>query len=121
MTKMLWLLVVVVAGLCPRGVAAQKQRMSDSHRPDPYDYPVTVHVAHARLIGAPNTMLHLDAVIDGKSVELETNAGALLHTGDYKARLVSDDEKKSGWFSKSYDILFSDGTHVIFSEVAESE
>jgi len=116
-----WLMVMVLVGMCGVSMMGQKQRLSDSKRPDPYDYPVTVHVAHARLTGAPNTVLHLDAVIDGKSVELEAAAGALLHTGEYKARVVSDDEKKSGWFSKSYDILFSDGTHVIFSEVAESE
>ena len=45
----------------------------------------------------------------------------LLHIGDYQGRIVSVDDKKSGWFSKSYELLFSDGTHVVFTEVAESE
>jgi len=45
----------------------------------------------------------------------------LLHTGEYQARIVTEDEKKSGWFSKMYELLFTDGTKVMFSEVAESE
>ena len=101
---------------------AQKQRYSDSHRPDPLDYPLTIHVTHARVSGAGvSGVLHIDGVIDGKKVELEANASGLLHIGEYRARLVSSDEKKSGWFSRSYDLLFTDGTHVLFVEVAESE
>lgn len=66
-------------------------------------------------------MLHIDTVIDGKKVEMETSASGLLHVGDYRARIVTSDEKKSGWFSRSYELLFTDGTHVVFTEVAESE
>jgi hypothetical protein len=91
-------------------------------RPDPLAYPLTVHVTHARVTGVGTAgVLHLDAIVDGKKVELETNAAALLHIGDYQGRVVSVDDKKSGWFSKSYELLFSDGTHVVFAEVAESE
>jgi hypothetical protein len=101
---------------------AQKQRYSESHKPDPLEYPLTIHVTHARVAGLGTAgVLHLDAVIDGVKVELETNASGLLHVGDYRARVVTQDEKKSGWFSKSYELLFSDGTHVVFTEVAESE
>ena len=104
------------------GAGAQKQRYSDNHRPDPYEYTLLVHVTHARVttLGGVST-LHLDAVIDNKRVELETGASGLLHVGDYQARVVTNDEKKSGWFSRSYELLFSDGTHVMFTEVAESE
>lgn len=102
--------------------SAQKQRYSESHKPDPLLWPLTIHVTHARITGvSPNSILHLDGVVDGKHVELETSASGLLHTGDYQARVVTSDEKKSGWFSRSYELLFTDGTHVVFTEVAESE
>jgi hypothetical protein len=102
--------------------AAQKARYSQSHSPDPLEWPLTIHVTNARLTGSGAAgVLHLDAVIDGKKVELEAPAGALLHIGDYQGRVAATDEKKSGWFSKSYELLFSDRTHVIFTEVAESE
>jgi len=66
-------------------------------------------------------ILHITAVVDGKKIVLETGAAALLHAGDYQARIVSDNQKKSGWFSRTYELLFSDGTHVAFNQVAESE
>jgi hypothetical protein len=120
----LWLIVVAMM-LAAGTASAQKQRYSQSsQRAVELDYPVMVHVAHARLtgaIGGGTGTLHLDTVIDGKTVELEAGAGALLHTGDYRARVVSDEEKKSGWFSKTYELIFSDGTKVVFTEVAESE
>lgn len=115
-----WMALALMAVALP--CAAQKQRYSQSQRPDPLLWPLTIHVTHARVSGAGATgVLHLDAVIDGKKVELETPASGLLHVGDYQGRVVTQDEKKSGWFSRSYELLFIDGTHVVFNEVAESE
>jgi hypothetical protein len=102
--------------------SAQKTRYSTSKGADQLDYPLTVHVTHARVSSlAGVSVLHLDVVIDGTKVELEAGASGLLHTGDYRGRIVTNDDKKSGWFSRSYELLFSDGTHVVFTEVAESE
>jgi hypothetical protein len=109
---------------------AQKARYSSGKQAEQLDYPVTVHVSHARLMrpfptaGAEqssSSYLHLDALVDGKHVELEANAGALLEIGDYRARIVTNTETKAGFFSKSYELLFADGTHVLFVEVAETE
>jgi len=117
-----WLTLVFCLALGTGLASAQKARYSESHRPDPLLYPLIVHVTHARVQGAGSTgVLHLDAIIDNKKVELEANASALLHVGDYQARILAEDHKKSGWFSKSYELLFSDGTTVAFAEVAESE
>ena len=117
-----WLAAVVCVALGLGAGVAQKQRYSESHKPDPLEYPLVAHVTHARVTGAGSAgVLHIDALIDQKHVELEAPASGLLHVGDYRARIVANDEKKSGWFSRSYELLFSDGTHVVFTEVAESE
>ncbi len=108
---------------------AQKQRYSAS-QDEKLAYPLVVHVTHARLVrpfasaggdqGA-SSYLHLDAVIDGRHVELEANAGALLELGPYSGRVVTNNETKAGFFSRTYELLFADRTHLIFTEVAESE
>ena len=117
-----WFVVAVLLISSFGVLRAQKQRYSQSSKSaEALQYPLLVHVAHARLMGQPVSVLHLDVVIDGKTVELEAGATSLLHIGEYQARLLKDDEGKSGWFSKSYELLFTDGTKVVFSEVAESE
>jgi hypothetical protein len=117
----------VVLGVGSAG--AQKQRYSAS-QDEKLDYPLLVHVSHARLVrpfataggdqGA-SSYLHLDALIDGRHVELEANAAALLELGDYRGRIVTHNETKAGFFSRTYELLFADRTHLIFTEVAESE
>lgn len=113
------------------GVAsAQKQRYSASQKADQLDYPLIVHVTHARLMrpfvttggdqGA-SSYLHLDTLIDGRHVELEANAGALLQLGEYSARILTNSETKAGFFSRTYELLFADRTKLVFTEVAESE
>jgi hypothetical protein len=120
-------MVVLVLG-CSLGAQAQKGRYSSSGTSaDEYNYPLMVHVLGSHLEGstAPGAVspseLHLNVLVDGQKMELVTEAGALLHAGDYRARMVANDEKKSGWFSRSYELLFSDRTHVVFRVVAESE
>ncbi len=117
-----WLLVVSTG-------VAQKQRYSAS-QDEKLNYPLVVHVTHARLVrpfatsggdqGA-SSYLHLDTVIDGRHVELEANAAALLELGAYNGRIVTNNETKAGFFSRTYELLFADRTHLIFTEVAESE
>ena len=114
--------LAAVAVLGALTLSAQKQRYSESHRAEALDYPLTAHVTHARVqMAGSDSVLHIEATINGTHVELETGATGLLHTGDYQARVVTNEERKSGWFSRSYELLFSDGTHVVFKEVAESE
>ena len=123
MMKRLSVVVVLALG-CSLGAQAQKARYSSSGTSaDEYNYPLMVHVVGSRLEGsaAAPSELHLNVVIDGQKLELATDAGALLHAGDYRARMVVNDEKKSGWFSRSYELLFSDRTHIVFRVVAESE
>lgn len=118
MSRWICVPLLFAASVC----GAQKQRYSESHKADVLDYPLVIHVTHARVgMAGSESVLHIDGVVNGTHVELETGATGLLHTGDYQARVVSNEERKSGWFSRSYELLFSDGTHVVFREVAESE
>ena len=112
------MLILIGVPVC----SAQKQRYSESRKAESLDYPLVAHVTHARVqMAGTESVLHIEALINGTHVELEAGATGLLHTGDYQARLVNNEERKSGWFSRSYELLFSDGTHVVFKEVAESE
>ncbi len=112
------------------GASAQKQRYSASQKADQLDYPLVVHVTHARLVRpfasaggdqVASSYLHLDTVIDGRHIELEANAAALLELGTYSGRIVTNNETKAGFFSRTYELLFNDRTHLVFTEVAESE
>ncbi len=126
-----WFMVVGCLALSAGvGALAQKQRYSASQKADQLDYPLIVHVTHARLVrpfvtsGGDQTAssyLHLDTIIDNRHVELEANAAALLELGTYSARMVTNNETKAGFFSRTYELLFADRTHLIFTEVAESE
>jgi len=113
------LLLVLAAGTA---MAQGKQRFGDyAKAANPADYPLTLHVTHAFLSGALNE-LRLDAVVNGKNLQLQSqDHSGLLHVGDYKARLVKDEENKGGWFTVTYELLLADGTHWFFNVVAESE
>ena len=117
-----WLSVMLLFGLAIAATAQDKQRLGTNKTSvNPADFSVTVHITHAFLEGVQNH-LHLDAVVDGKKYQMESLDGStMLHVGDYKARVVRDDEKKSDLFTKAYEILFPDGTHWVFTVVGESE
>lgn len=129
-TGLKWLALVACCLLLSAACAsAQKQRYSAS-QDEKLAYPLVVHVTHARLVRpfasaggdqSASSYLHLDAVIDGRHVELEANAAALLELGPYSGRVVTNNETKAGFFSRTYELLFADRTHLIFTEVAESE
>jgi hypothetical protein len=100
--------------------AQQKERFGHDAAPvNPANYPLTLHVEHAFVNAGA---LHLEVALDGKHLELQSlDPLVLLHTGDYKARIAKRDEKKNGFFSATYELLFADGTHWMFAEVGESE
>lgn len=109
--------------------------------PTAADYDLTVHVTGSHLVslGGSNWVEfspRLDAVINGKKVELfELKIrGAVLHTGDYKARIVSGGGSKTRMGQTgqandastyedtvTYEFLFSDGSKRKFMLVGEQE
>jgi len=117
----------LLLGMAALPAAAQKQRYSSSGQVE-IDYPLLAHVTRTWLASAPGatddapgtTSLHLEAVIDGQKYELRASASGLLHVGDYRAREIRGNESKAGWFSRSYELRFEDGTHVLFKVVGES-
>jgi hypothetical protein len=109
-----------------------------SPAPQAADYNISVHVTQSRLIpffgtGSPQFIPRLDAVIDGKKVQLVELRPryAVLHTGDYKARIEKTGEGKTragqtGNASSyedevTYELLLTDGTKRQFMLVGEQE
>jgi len=95
-------------------------------KPNPADYPVTIHVNSSELaiacsifMGGCNLELrqHLNVVIDGKKYEMNSTgfADAALLTGDYKAKLLDEDSPskdnppRSYEYHQKYEFLFPDG------------
>jgi len=100
--------------------------------PPAADYDLPVHVTQSKLeqvcvSGLCNYALHLTGTIAGKKVEVvETKIRmAVLHTGDYKARVAKTGEGKAGIASYedqiTYEILMPDGTKRQFIMVGEEE
>jgi hypothetical protein len=101
---------------------AQKQRVSEptSHSSvNPTDFPLTVHVTGTHILSEMIGRVEVDATIQGHKYQLTSNLVELLHLGDYKGRVIVDREQKSGLFTKTYEVLFADGSHSIFSVVGE--
>jgi hypothetical protein len=106
--------------------------------PQAADYNIPVHVTRSHLVslGGGNWVEfspRLDAVINGKKVELFEMKirGAVLHPGDYKARVVKTGEGKTRMGQAStassyedeitYEILVPDGTKRQFMLIGEEE
>jgi hypothetical protein len=109
--------------------------------PQAADYNLTVHVTHSKLVslGGNNWVEfspRLSAVINGKKVELFEMKirSAVLHTGDYKARIVrtgeSDTKSRMGQQADptpayedaiTYEFLLPDGSKRKFILVGEEE
>jgi hypothetical protein len=91
----------------PTAIFAQKGK------PNPADYPVMVHV-----VGSQGSSLslyqHVEAIIDGKQVELQGAGRGLLALGDYQAQPkpgVQPPKNPNGHDTyQAYELLFSDGT-----------
>lgn len=92
-------------------------------KPDPEIYTITVHVRSSRLVtNCGNVTLgssicyanqELKVEIDGKKYDL--NSGGLRHPavlrpGNYKGRLLKEDTKRDFEYTRTYELLFSDGS-----------
>lgn len=109
-------------------------------KPEPAEYTVAVHVYSSGMVSVCNNFLgnagcklreHLNAVIDGKKYELNSKeyADAALLTGDYKAKLITDEPPDpytgkpptSYEYHQIYEFLFPDGKTRRYIVVGGSE
>ena len=112
-----WLLMLSL------GSVAQKPK------PQPGDFPLTVHVKRSRIEPFRDTTpLHLWVVISGKSLEFTDfthsqyfGFTAIVVPGDYRARLSHEETRRGGQLQQTYEFLWPDGTLETFDLVGESE
>lgn len=100
-------------------------------KPNPADYTVTVHVQSSHLIdicssyikGATcNWTQSLTVLIDGTKYEImdQHYGNAVLRLGDYKARIVKEDTSHAYEYTRTYELLFADGTARKYNVIGES-
>ena len=109
--------------LCISASPSSAQRYSQSGtKVSPAAFPLVVHVSGSHFSPEAQGILFVDAEIKGERVKMETNVlSGLMPAGDYKARVASQHQDKNGSFSRSYEILFEDGTHHVFNVIGTSE
>lgn len=122
-------LIVAILALLPAFAAGQQ---TNTQAPD---YNITVHVEISRLVAlCPDTgcgmVQHLSVVIDGKKFELQSDRAAihalqlhngfyLLRAGDYRARILAEDNKRSYEYERIYELSFGDGHTAKYRVVGE--
>jgi hypothetical protein len=94
--------------------------------PNPAEYTVNIHVSASRTVienGYTGYLQRLNVVIDGKKYELRGNAGGvlLLALGDYKARIITDEQKGTYDSFKIYEFIFPDQKTRKFTVVGMTE
>jgi hypothetical protein len=103
-------------------------------KPNPADYNIKIHISasHQKTecvngLCNPNT-LSVDAILNGKKIELSGNAVIVEHTvmlispGDYSVKIIRDAHNSdSTLFNQEYDLLLPDNTvwHCTTTGVSE--
>jgi hypothetical protein len=107
-------------------------------KPKPADYTITVHVQSSHMNYECDTLVfghpdcgkrqHLNVIIDGKKYELDGGQrDYLLHVGDYKAKVLTDDSTDNiapegdYEYRLKYEFLFPNGKTRKYLVVGESE
>jgi hypothetical protein len=110
-------------------------------KPHPEDYPIVVHVQSSRLVMECRSVLTMGRTLCTQNLYLNVQIGGkafgfkaagddyqyVLHTGDYKAKMLNDDpadpDNPPGAYEYrlKYEFLFPDGKTRKFAVVSESE
>jgi hypothetical protein len=97
------------------------------------DYNLNIHVSETRIgvdcgVSSGNSscksVQQLSAVIDGAKYELESETyfpKGIVALGDYKAKLVQDQEKPTHEFNRTYELMFPDGSTRKFRVTGQVE
>lgn len=98
------------------------------------DYSIKVHVTASR-IGTDcgsvtngnsgcKSVQQISAMVDGVKYEMESETffpKGIVALGDYEAKLVDDQQKPTREFSRSYDLMFPDGSTRKFRVIGQTE
>lgn len=96
-------------------------------------YTIPVHVLESHIGLSCNTTKGtssckstqvLTAQVEGKKFELESEtffSKGLVALGDYQAKLGDHKEKPTGEFTRSYDLMFPDGSTRTFNVIGQTE
>jgi hypothetical protein len=100
--------------------------------PGSAEYTIAVHVQGSQLVNVCGSdskgsscgwMQKLTVTIDGKKYEIEDGSERrdLLHTGDYKAKILKDETTRPYEYRRIYEFQFADGKTRKFIVVGEFE
>lgn len=115
------LVVLLCVLVCSASLMYGQKRRLGQAAPNPADYSIKIHISasHLREECTSNgcfNRLHVDAVLQGKKIELSGNEIdikkklVLVAPGDYYVRLIGSDNSSSRtFFSQTYDLLLPDG------------
>lgn len=116
--------------------------MAWAEKPNPADYAVKVHVQRSRIaldcwgvnggVNICDWQQRLSVLIDGKKFEIvgpttskkvhiPPGPAMVLHTGEYPAKVVKDNNDHTYEYSLSYELLFPDGETRKYQVVGESQ
>jgi len=97
------------------------------------DYAIKVHVSASHIgyfCGVTNgdssckSVQQLNVLIDGAKYELQSETyfpKGVVGLGDYQAKLVSDEQKPTREFTRTYDLMFPDGSTRKFRVIGQME
>ncbi len=98
------------------------------------DYTLTIHVSQTRIGTDCGIVLQgnslcksvqkLSVTIDGVKYELEAESltpKGIVALGDYKAKLVKDQQKPTHEFNRTYELMFPDGSTRKFDVTGQVE
>jgi len=103
--------------------------VASAHAQKTEDYPLTVHVYRT---GGSNIgveyVLCLEVTSEGRKLTLLSSSAAIskekpiaMKTGDYKARILKEDQINAAQYAREYEFLLGDGKKLKFDLIGESE
>jgi|SRR6185437_12049369 len=100
-------------------------------QPKDSGYTVTIHVSASRIAAdcgvfsgdsSCKTAQQLTVLIDGAKYEIESETffpKGIVALGDYKAKLIEDQQKPTHEFSRAYELMFPDGSTRKFRVIGQ--
>ena len=97
------------------------------------DYAIKVHVSASRIgydcgvtkgESSCKSVQQVTVMIDGAKYELQSQTyfpKGIVALGDYQAKLVSDEQKPTHEFTRTYDLMFPDGSTRKFHVIGQTE